>query len=241
MINGTKEKMKMLKLHGMIRIYETLINSCDYSGLTIDEALGSMIDAEWDERYNKRLTRLIHNAGLKFQASLEHIDYRESRNLDKKMIIQLAPCSWIEQGKNIVLTGSTGTGKSYLACALAKQACVHEYKTKYFNCLNYFNELKFSKAEGTYFKKIREAKKADLIILDDFGLEVLDQQSRLILLEILEARYGGKSTIISSQLPFEKWHDIIGEPTIADAVCDRIIHTAFHIKLEGDTMRRILK
>ena len=241
MKNATIEKMKSMKLLGMIRIYQTLYKNSAFTEMTIDEALAGMIDAEWDERYNRRLARLLRQAQLRFQASIEQLNYDKKRKLDKGLILRLSSCEWIREGKNIIITGKTGTGKSYLTCALGHQACLNNYTVRYFNCLKFFNDLKFAKADGTYNKKMTKIKKTNLIILDDFGLQIMDTQSRLILLEMLEDRYENTATIISTQIPADNWFDIIGDPTIADAICDRIIHRAFTINIEGDTMRKIKK
>ena len=205
MRNSTLEKMRTLKLYGMLKTYNILIENKNFEQLTIDEALAGMIDSEWDERYNKKLGRLLKQAKLRYQAAIEYLNFGKERNLDKNLILQLSACNWIDQGKNILITGKTGSGKSYLACALGHQACINEYKVRYLNCLKFFNELKFSKAEGTYEKKINQLKKVNLIILDDFGLQALDVQSRLSLLEILEDRYENSATIISSQIEPDKW------------------------------------
>jgi len=238
MRNSTLEKMKILKLYGMLKTYNILIENKNFEQLTIDEALAGIIDSEWDERYNKKLYRLLKQANLRYQASIEYLNFGKERNLDKNLILQLSSCNWINQGKNILITGKTGSGKSYLACALGHQACINEYKVRYLNCLKFFNELKFSKAEGTYEKKINQLKKVNLLILDDFGLQVLDVQSRLSLLEILEDRYENSATIISSQVEPDKWYEVIGDPTIADAICDRLIHRAYAINLKGKKSMR---
>lgn len=238
MQNATIEKMRTMKLFGMIRIYQMLYEKAGFDEMTIDEAVAGMIDAEWDERYNRRLSRLLKQAQLRFQAAIEHLNYSKKRKIDKGLILRLSSCNWIKEAKNIIITGKTGVGKSYLACALGHQACLNNFSVKYFNCLKFFNDLKFAKAEGTYNKKINKIKKTNLIILDDFGLQIMDTQSRLILLEILEDRYEDSAVIISTQIPQEKWFEIIGDPTIADAICDRIIHRAYTINIKGDTMRK---
>lgn len=240
MKNATIEKMKKMRLYGMMRVYEMLYNNQNYQEVTVDEAVGNMVDAEWDERYNRKLTRLLKQSGLRYQASIEQLDFSKQRNLNRDLIMRLSLCSWIVQGKNIVITGKTGSGKSYLACAFGHQACISEYKVRYFSCLKIWDDFKFAKAEGTYEKKMKKLKKVNLIILDDFGLKIMDTQSRLILLELLEDRYENHSTIISTQLPPDKWHEVIGDPTIADAVCDRIIHRSYKINIKGkESMRKI--
>ncbi len=238
MKNATIEKMKTMRLLGMIKIYQNLYENSTFSDMTVDEVLAGMIDAEWDERYNRKLTRLLKQAQLRYQASIEQINYDKKRKIDKNLLLRLSSCDWIREAKNIIITGKTGVGKSYLTCALGHQACINNYTVRYFNCLKIFNDLKFAKADGTYNKKLNRIKKTNLIILDDFGMKVMDAESRLILLELLEDRYENGALIISTQLPVDKWFDIIGDNTIADAVCDRIIHRAYSINIKGDSMRK---
>jgi DNA replication protein DnaC len=180
-------------------------------------------------------------ARFRYQASMEQVDYTARRELDKNQMLRLSSCSWISSKQNLILTGSTGVGKSFLASALGHQACMQGYKVCYRNCSKLFDELKIAKADGTYIKEISKIEKQDLLILDDFGLKPLDDNQRLILLELLEDRHGKRSTIITSQLPVNKWYDIIGEPTIADAILDRLVHSSHRIELAGDSMRKKYK
>jgi DNA replication protein DnaC len=235
---STIEKMKLLKLTGMLRIFTDSLELDIYHGLTPAELLGHMIDAEYDERYNNKLDRLIKNAGFRYKAGIEDLKYSATRNLEKSKLLQLADCQWIKNGLPIVITGKTGVGKSFVGSALGHQACLKEYKVKYFNCLSLFRELKVSKADGSYSKVFKKLNKMDLLIFDDFGLQVMDNISRLILLELLEERYDRKSVIIISQLPISNWHEIVGDPTIADAICDRIVHKAITLDLKGESMRK---
>ncbi|MES0447176.1 MAG: IS21-like element helper ATPase IstB [Desulfobacterales bacterium] len=235
--HATIEKMSQMKLPGMQRIFKALLETGS-SDMTTDEVIGSMVDAEWDERYNRKLSRLLNAAKFRYQASLEQIDFSSQRRINKNDLLRLAACDWIRKGDSLIVTGATGVGKSFIACALGNQACKEGFTVLYFNCLKLFSQLKFAKADGSYFKEMNKLRKQDLLILDDFGLEPPDAQSRLILLEILEDRHGRKSTMITSQLPENKWHDFIGEPTIADAICDRIIHKSYKIILKGESMRK---
>lgn len=237
----TKEKMRKMHLNGILQSFTMLLENNQYDDLTIDEVIAFLIDAEWDDRYNRKLIRLIKNAKFKHNASIQEIIYDKTRELDKNIILRLSSSDYIKKGENIVFTGKTGSGKSYLACAFGNQACIHGYKVMYLNCLKLFSELKYAKADGTYLKEIEKIKKQQLIILDDFGLEVLDKVSRLHLLEIIEDRDESFSTIISSQLPTNKWHDVIGDKTIADAICDRLLHNAHKINVKGDSMRKFLR
>ncbi len=234
----TIEKMKIMKLNGMARAFETSIKSLDLHNFTQDEIVAHLVEAEYDERYNRKLKRLVDYAKFRYQAFFEELNFSETRNINKNMMLRFSDCNWIKKGENIIITGSTGVGKSYIACALGHQTCIHGFKVLYMNCLKLFTQLKYSKADGSYTDEMNKIKKQDLIILDDFGLEVMDLQSRLTLLEIIEDRHGNKSTIITSQLPIKNWHEIIGDPTIADAICDRLIHQSHKIELKGESMRK---
>lgn len=237
----TINKMKELKLHGMYRMYEDLRSQSAADSLSHEEYIAHLVDAEWDDRFNRKISRLIKGAGLRYPAHMEEIKYSKSRNLEKNRMISLSRCDWIEKGSNILLTGATGTGKSFLACALGHQACLNRYKVRYVNCMKLFSQLKYAKADGTYFKEMKQLQRKDLIILDDFGLKPFDNDTRLMLLELLEDRYGKKSTIIASQIPVAVWFDIIGDKTIADAICDRFIHNAEKIQLKGGSLRKTKK
>lgn len=234
---GSLEKMNFMKLHGMVRAFKLLLET-GTNDLTADEVIAQLIDAEWDDRYNRKLERLLRASKFRYHASIEQADFISNRNLNKNIFMRLAGCDWLRKGQSVIITGATGAGKSFLACALGNQACKEGFKTLYFNCLKLFSQLKLAKADGSYFKEINKIQKQDLIILDDFGLEPLDRQSRLILLEILEDRHGVKSTLITSQLPVSSWHELIGDPTIADAICDRLIHNSQRIELKGQNMRK---
>jgi len=170
---------------------------------------------------------------------VEELDFNLNRNLDKNELLRLTDCQWIEQHRDIILTGPSGAGKSFIASALGHQACAYGHKVGYFPCSKMFTNLKLSKADGTYLKELIKIRKLDVFIMDDFGLEPLDATNRLTLLEILEDRHGRKSSIIVSQLPVKDWHKIIGDPTIADAICDRVVHSSKRIKLKGESVRKM--
>lgn len=172
---------------------------------------------------------------------MEQIDYIAKRNLDKALMLRLSSCEWINRKQNVIISGSTGLGKSFLASALGNQACQQGYKVYYRNCSKLFDELKIAKADGSYIKEVNRIEKIDLLILDDFGLKPLDSNQRLILLELLEDRHGKRSTIITSQLPVKSWYDVIDEPTIADAILDRLVHSSHRIELGGDSLREKYK
>ena len=214
MNNQTTQKMKEMKLYGMARAMVSAIDM-GIKDITPDQFISHLVDAEWDDRYNRRLDRLIKNAKFRYRASIDEIDFSLARNLDKNMVLRFSDCSFIKNKKNIIITGPTGVGKSYMASAIGNQACIYGYVTLYFNTQKLFSALKLSKADGSYISQIRKIEKASLLLLDDFGLEKLDSQSRLSLLEILEDRHGLASTVITSQFPIPAWHEIIGDPTIA--------------------------
>jgi DNA replication protein DnaC len=233
----TIEKMKSMHLNGMARSFQAT-SEMGFTKITPDELVAMLIDAEHDERSNKKLARLLKKAKLRYRASMEHIDFQFKRNLDKNMLMRFATNTWIEKKQNMTITGSTGCGKSYIACALGHNACIHGRTVAYFNSSKLFKSLKLANADGTYLKEVNRIKKIDLLIIDDFGLEPFDKQSRISLLEIIEDRYNEKSTIITSQFPVSNWHEMIGEKTIADAICDRLLHSAHRIELNGESLRK---
>lgn len=235
---ATLEKMNQMKLYGMARAFKTTLEAGMNHKFTTDELMAHLIDSEWDERYNRKLNRLIQLAKFRYQATLEQLDFTLNRNLDKNTILRFSDSNWIKEKRNIIITGPTGVGKSFIAAALGHQACVLGFKTVYFNCSKLFPMLTLYKVDGTYFKQMNKIQKQDVLILDDFGLQKLEIQSRLALLEILEDRHGIRSTVIVSQLPVSSWHEIIGDKTIADAICDRIIHTAYRLEMKGESLRK---
>ena len=235
---ATITKMQKMKLYGMLRAFNQSLEAGMMSKVTADELLGHLIDAEWDDRHNRRLQRLIRAAKFRYQASLDEIDFNLDRGLDKNMLLRLSSSRWIEKRRDIIITGPTGVGKSFLASALGFQGCMYGFRVLYFNCSKLFSQIILSKADGTYNKELDRIQKQEMLILDDFALHPFDTQSRLSLLEIMEDRHGRGSTVISSQFPVKSWHEIIGEPTIADAICDRIIHSAYRIELKGESVRK---
>ena len=236
----TLEQMKQLRLHGMLRAFSTSLSpqSIEY---TNDELIAYLMQSEWDDRQNRKIDRLTKAARFRYNAVMENIDYDPTRNLDKNRINRFAGCEFLMEKENILITGSTGAGKSYMASAIGHQACSLGYKVMYFNTTKLFTMLKTSKADGSYMKQIDKLAKQDLLVLDDFGLKGLDNINRDCFMEIIEDRHGKKSTIIASQLPVEAWHQIIGEQTIADAILDRLVHTAHRIDIKGESMRKKLK
>jgi DNA replication protein DnaC len=238
---ATMQKLEEMRMTGFSRVYRDMLETGMNKDFTIDEVIAHLVQAEWDDRYNRRLQRLINKARFRYQATMEQIDYIEKRNLDKMQMLRFTSCEWIKRKQNIIISGSTGLGKSFLASALGHQACQHGYKVYYRNCSKLFDELKIAKADGSYMKEINKIEKLDLLILDDFGLKPLENNQRIILLELLEDRHGKRSTIITSQLPVKSWYDVIGEPTIADAILDRLVHSSHRIELDGDSLREKYK
>ncbi len=238
-VQSTLQKLDDMRLGGLSRAYKETMETGLARQMSTDELIAHMVQAEWDERYNKKLKRLVANARFRYKAGVEEIDYRPHRNLDKSVMLRLASCNWIQDHQNVIVTGSTGAGKSFIASALGYQACNHSLKVLYYNCSKLFDMLKIAKADGSYIKEVIKIEKTDLLILDDFGLKPFEAQHRLMLMEIMEDRHNRKSTIISSQLPVDKWFDVIGEPTIADAILDRIVHNSHRIEIKGESMRKL--
>lgn len=236
----TLEQMKLLRFYGMQRAFEESLQSksIDY---TTDELIAYLIQSEWDDRSNRKIDRLTKAAKFRYKALIENINYAPERNIDKNQIQRFAACDFIKNNESILITGSTGAGKSYVASAIGHQACSLGYKVMYFNIHKLFTRLKVAKADGTYLKEINRIEKQDLLILDDFGLRALDAVNRNVLMEIIEDRHGKHATIVASQLPTETWHQIIGEQTIADAILDRLVHSAHRIELKGESMRKKLR
>ena len=236
--NQTITKFNQMKLFGMVRAYEIIKSTRQSGNMTDEELIGHIVEAEWDDRQNQRLSRLIKSAKFRYQACIEEIAFTQDRNLDKSSLLRLAGCDYLEKKENIIITGSTGVGKSHIASALGNQACMKGYKTIYCNVGKLLSSLKMKRSDGSYLREIEKLERQDLLILDDFGLAQLDTQNRLDLLEIIEDRHGKKSTIITSQLPVPKWHDVIADSTIADAILDRLVHNAYRIELKGASLRK---
>ncbi|HXB33318.1 MAG TPA: IS21-like element helper ATPase IstB [Puia sp.] len=234
-------KLAQMKLHGMWHAFKTLQESHHSEGLTHDELVDQLVQAEWEQRENKKFNRYLRLARFRYTASVEEVDFTALRGLDKNQFVRLAEGSFVQKRENLLITGATGAGKSYLASALGHQACLLGYRTLYFNTQKLFSRLKMLKADGSYGREINKIERADLIILDDFGMQPLDNGSRMIFLEIIEDRHGRRSTLIASQLPVSKWYEIIGDSTIADAILDRMVHTAHRIELKGESMRKTKK
>lgn len=235
----TLDKLKGLKLDAMADAWTAQHKDAEVARLSFDERLGLLVDAEWLHRENKRLERCLKDARLKLSsACVEDIDYPARRDLDRSVIRQLATCRWVAEHQNVAVTGPTGTGKTYIGCALAQQACRKGYRAMYRRASRLFDELALARADGTYARLLGKFARADVLIIDDWGLAVPTESERRDLLEIMEDRYATRSTIMTSQLAPNKWHDQIGEPTVADAICDRLLHNAHRIALKGPSRRK---
>jgi DNA replication protein DnaC len=235
----TVEKLRTMRLEAMATNYVEQQQKSDITALGFDDRFGLLVDAEYLARENKRLTRRLREAKLRLsQACVEDIDYPAQRGLDKGLVRQLATCAWIQAHQNVLITGLTGTGKSFLACALANQACRKGFRTLYCRATRLFDELMVARATGTHVRLLAKIARMDALVLDDWGLKPVGEQERLDLLEILEDRYGVRSTIVTSQFPPDKWHDRLGEPTLADAILDRLLHGATRIALKGPSRRK---
>ena len=233
-----ESQLSRLRLHGMSRTWQALMETRRQHELSLSEGLELLLQAEEQERTNSRFERLRKNARFRYQASVEELTMDASRGMDKSLISALATGEYLSKGESVLITGSTGCGKSFLASALGHQACAQGYKVAYYNMQKLLLKTKISRIEGTIVKFFENLAKADLLILDDFGLTHLEQQQQLDLMEMIEDRHGKSSTMIASQLPVVSWYDIIGEETIADAILDRLVHTSYRIEFKGESLRK---
>jgi DNA replication protein DnaC len=235
----TLDKLHALRLGAFAEAWREQQKNPEMASLDFDERLAMLVDAESLDRWNKRLARNLREAKLRLNnACIEEINYTTQRKLDKAVVRGLSSCHWIREYQNVVITGKTGTGKTYLACALAQQACRKGYRAIYRRVPRLFEEILLARAEGSYPRWLAKLARVDVLILDDWGLAPLRDSDRLDLLEIMEDRYGNRSTILTSQLPVSKWHDQVGDPTIADAFCDRLLHNAHRLELHGPSRRK---
>jgi len=239
-MSETVNKMRQMRLLGMARAFHLTMESGKNEKFTPDEMVSHLIESEWDDRYNRKLERAILQARFRYKASIEEIDFSDNR-IDKNQVLRLADCEFIKRKENIIVTGSTGIGKSFLASAIGHQACSLGYKVLYQHNTKLFGRMKIAKADGSYLKEMTKIERQHLLLIDDFGIQPLDAQSRSTLMEIMEDRHGKASTIITSQVPISKWHDIIGEQTMADAILDRIVHDAHRLDMKGESLRRKLQ
>lgn len=234
---NTVEKMKAMRMNAMADVYHQSLTQNIYRDMNQDEFTALMVDSEWEDRQHRKIARLITNAEFQTYASPQDIDYTSARKLDKMLVQRLLSLTFMKSNENIIITGPTGVGKSYLAQAIGNQACQMLHSTRYYIASRFFDIARLSKLEGTYLKMIKKLKKTNLLIIDDFGLSSIDKTDRQVLLEIIEDRHQKQSTIISSQIPVSGWHDLIGEGTIADAILDRLVYSSHRIELQGESLR----
>jgi DNA replication protein DnaC len=234
----TLDKLQTLRLTGMYQALVEPLQMPDIATLTFEERFGLLVDRECTERENRRLTTRLRQAKLRQTACIEALDYRHPRGLDKSLIARLATCQWVRERHNVLITGPTGIGKTWLGCALGHQACRDGLTALYLRLPRFLQELPIAKGDGRYGKLLTALAKTDVLILDDWGLAPFSEENRRDLLEIVEDRHDRRATIITSQLPVELWHDALGEPTLADAILDRLVHHAYKIALHGESMRK---
>ena len=234
----TIEKLHALKLIGMAEAFQDQLSQPDICRLSYEERFGLIVDRQWTWKEDCRMQRYLKQAKLKLNACVEDIDYKTPRGIDQSVMMRLISCDWIRQHQNIIITGPTGAGKTFLACALANKACREGYRTFYIRSPKLYYELAVSRGDGSYATLINKLARTQILIIDDLGLAPMTDSERRDLLEVIEDRHGSASTIVTSQLPIENWHEHIGDPTIADAILDRLIHNAHKIKMKGGSMRR---
>lgn len=235
----TFEQLRSLKLTGMLKALQEQEQMPDIDQLGFLERLGLLVDREIQERDNRRLASRLRFAKLKQAACLEDLDLKTPRQLDRSLLQQLADCRWVTQHLNVLITGPTGVGKSYLACALAQKACRQGHTAFYQRLPRLLTELEIARGDGRYPRLMRQLAKVDVLVLDDWGLDPgLNDRQRRDLLEILDDRYASRATVVTSQLPIEHWHEALGDPTLADAILDRLVHNAHRIPLQGKSMRK---
>ena len=238
LVQPTLDTLNQLKLHGMAIALAEQMTQTTAQSLPFEDRLGLLVERELTYRENRRLTRLLQLAQLKERAALEDLDFRARRGLDRAQLASLTSCDWIRQHQNLLIHGATGCGKTFLGCALAHQACRQGLSALYLRAPRLFDELSLCHADGSFRKRLAAIAKIDVVVIDDFAIAPIGPRERTDLLELLDDRVGARSTLITSQLPIENWHEYIGDPTLADAILDRLLHSAHKIHLEGESMRK---
>jgi DNA replication protein DnaC len=232
------DNLRSLRFFGMLTALEEQMKMPDIEKLSFEERFGLLVDREMIDRLNRRLKTRLSKAKLRQSACLEDIDFRHPRGLDKSIIMQLASGQWIKEANNVLIIGPTGVGKTYLACALAHKACQQDYSALYFRLPRLLQQLDIAKGDGRYGKILKGFAKTNLLVIDDWGLKKFIKDQSHDILEILEDRHHLRSTLITSQVPVDHWHEIVGDPTLADAILDRLVHNAYRINLKGESMRK---
>lgn len=240
MLQQTLDKLGQLKLFGMAQALEEQLAQPEATGLSFEDRLGILVDREADLRENKRLARRLKEARLKQQACVEDVDFRHPRGLDRSTFFSLATCQWIKAHHNLIITGPTGVGKTFIACALANKACRLGFMVRYWRTSRLLQAIATARADGSYDSLIRKLQKTDLLLLDDWGLAPLQVEEARDLLDIVEDRNQTRSTLITSQIPVSQWHNMLTDPTLADAILDRLVHNAYKLELRGESMRKLM-
>lgn len=234
----TFQQLSALRLHGFSAGLQEQLKQDNIHSLDFEERISLLVDREYQDRENRKLSRRLAQAHFRERACIEDIDFTHPRGLDKKVVQRLASCTWVNKHQNVIVTGPTGVGKTYLACALAEKACRSGYTALYRRLPRLLNELAVARADGSYSKLLSRIAKVDVLVVDDWGLAPLGDKDRRDILEVFEDRYNDRSTVVAAQLPAEKWHAYIGDPTVADAIVDRLVHAAHDINLKGGSIRK---
>ncbi len=239
LMQQTFKQLSELRMYGFAKSLQEQLDSDDSHQLDFEERIGLLVEREFRDRESRKLTRRLAQARLREKACLEDIDYRERRGLDKSLIRRLASGDWLSKHQNVLITGPTGTGKTFLSCALADKACRDGFSAVYRRLPRLLQELMVARADGSYSKLLSRLAKTDLLLIDDWGLAPLGEQGRRDILEVFEDRHGARSTVMVCQIPVEQWHTYIGDSTIADAILDRLVHNSHRLKLSGPSMRKV--